>query len=110
MGATVRIGRWGSNLAVRIPKTIAQRWGVSEGSGIEMTLRGDQVVLRKPAYKLADVQAVSYRVHSPSGSLAVRGLSKPDLPVDCPAQSSAHVLQKNTDSVLSCYSDRFVRL
>ena len=59
---------------------------------------------------VGDVQAVSCRVHSPSGPLAARGQSKPDLPVDCPAQSSAPVLQNNMDSVLSCYSDRFVRL
>lgn len=57
MGARTRIGKWGSSLAVRIPKTIAQRWGVSEGSGIEMTLRGDRVVLRKPACNLADIVA-----------------------------------------------------
>ena len=57
MGARMRIGKWGGSLAVRIPKAIAQQWGVSEGSGIEMTSIGDQVVLRKPAYKLADMLA-----------------------------------------------------
>lgn len=57
MGARMRIGKWGRSLAVRIPKAIAQRWGVSEGSGIEMTLRGDQVIFRKPAFKLADLLA-----------------------------------------------------
>ena len=43
MGVRMWIGKWGRSLAVRIPKAIAQRWGVSVGSGIEMTLRGDQV-------------------------------------------------------------------
>lgn len=57
MGVRVRIGKWGSSLAVRIPKAIAQQWGVSEGSGIEMTSIGDQVVLRKRAYELADLLA-----------------------------------------------------
>ena len=57
MGARMRVGKWGSSLAVRIPKAIAQQWGVSEGSGIEMTSIGDQVVLRKRAYKLADMLA-----------------------------------------------------
>lgn len=57
MGARMRIGKWGRSLAVRIPKAIARRWGVSEGSGIEMTLRGDQVILCKPAYKLTDLLA-----------------------------------------------------
>ena len=55
MGANMRVGKWGSSLAVRIPKAIADQWGVSEGSAVEMTSEGDQVVLRKQAYNLADL-------------------------------------------------------
>ena len=31
MGATQHVRKWGSSLAVRIPKAIAEQWGVSEG-------------------------------------------------------------------------------
>ena len=55
MGKNLHICKWGSSLAVRIPKTIAEQWGVSEGSAIEMDSRDDLVVLRKKSYDLADL-------------------------------------------------------
>ena len=57
MGANLHVRKWGSSLAVRIPKAIAEQWGVSEGSAIEMEARGDRVVLRKRIYDLADLLA-----------------------------------------------------
>ena len=50
MGAKSHISKWGTSLAVRIPKPIAEQWGVQEGSAIEIVSRGDQVVLRKKSY------------------------------------------------------------
>ena len=44
-------------MAVRIPKPIAEQWGVREGSAIEIVPRGDQVVLRKKSYDLAGMLA-----------------------------------------------------
>ena len=52
MGAKSRVARWGSSLAVRIPKPVAEQWGVTEGSAIEIVHRGDQVVLRRRVYDL----------------------------------------------------------
>ena len=46
------IAKWGTSLAIRIPKPIAEQWGVEEGSAIEMVSRGDVLVLRKRAYDL----------------------------------------------------------
>ncbi len=57
MGARSYISRWGSSLAIRIPQSIAEQWGVQEGSAIEIIPRGDQVVLRKKAYDLAGMLA-----------------------------------------------------
>ena len=57
MGAKSHVSRWGASLAVRIPKPIAEQWGVQEGSAIEIVPRGDQVVLRKKTYDLADMLA-----------------------------------------------------
>ena len=57
MGAKSHISKWGSSLAVRIPKPIAEQWGVREGSAIEIISRGEQLVLRKRAYKLTDMLA-----------------------------------------------------
>ena len=57
MGARSHVGRWGSSLAVRIPKPIAEQWGVREGSAIEIVSRGEQVVLRKRRHDLAEMMA-----------------------------------------------------
>ena len=57
MGAKSHISKWGSSLAVRIPKPIAEQWGVREGSAIEIISRGEQLVLRKRTYNLADMLA-----------------------------------------------------
>ena len=57
MGANLHIRKWGSSLAVRIPKAIAEQWGVSEGSAIEMDAGDGQVVMRKRKYGLADLLA-----------------------------------------------------
>lgn len=57
MGARSHVAKWGSSLAVRIPKPVAEQWGVREGSSIEMVPRGDQLVMRKRAYRLADLVA-----------------------------------------------------
>ncbi|MYI82074.1 MAG: AbrB/MazE/SpoVT family DNA-binding domain-containing protein [Chloroflexi bacterium] len=55
MGARSHVTKWGSSLAVRIPKPIAEQWGVHEGSAIEIDSRGDEVVLRKRKYDLAEL-------------------------------------------------------
>ena len=38
MGVKAHIAKWGTSLAIRIPKPIAEQWGVEEGSAIEMVL------------------------------------------------------------------------
>ncbi len=57
MGARSRVAKWGSSLAVRIPKPVAEQWGVHEGSKIEMVPRGDRLVVRKTAYDLPEMVA-----------------------------------------------------
>ena len=57
MGGNSRVSRWGASLAIRIPKPIAEQWGVQEGSSIEIVPRGDQLVLRKKSYDLAGMLA-----------------------------------------------------
>ena len=57
MGAKSHVSRWGTSLAIRIPKPIAEQWGVQEGSSIEIVPRGDQIVLRKKSYDLNSMLA-----------------------------------------------------
>ena len=55
MGVRLHIRKWGSSLAVRIPKAIAEQWGVSEGSAVEMDAQGKQIIMQKRTYDLADM-------------------------------------------------------
>lgn len=55
MGAVAHVGRWGSSLAVRIPRAVAEQCGVSEGSAMEMEVRSGRIVMRKNNYDLADM-------------------------------------------------------
>ncbi len=67
MGAKSHIAKWGTSLAVRIPKPIAEQWGVHEGSAIEMVSEGDHIVMRKRTYDLADMLALT--VNAPLGDV-----------------------------------------
>ncbi len=55
MSVGSHVAKWGSSLAVRIPKPIAEQWGVREGSRIELVSRGEHLVLRKRAYDLEEM-------------------------------------------------------
>lgn len=57
MEARSHVARWGSSLAIRIPKSVAEQWGVREGSRIDMVPRGDQLVISKRAYDLSEMLA-----------------------------------------------------
>ena len=57
MGAQSTVAKWGASLAIRIPKAIAEQWGVREGSPVELVSHGEQVVIRKKKYDLAEMLA-----------------------------------------------------
>ena len=75
MGTRSRIDRWGTSLAVRIPKPIAEQWGVQEGSAIELISQGDQVVVRKCAHDLDDLleQVTQHNLHPEMDSGPAQG-------------------------------------
>jgi antitoxin MazE len=55
MSAKTHIATWGSSLAVRIPKPIAEQWGVHDGSAVEIFTDGDDLVLRREKFNLAEL-------------------------------------------------------
>ena len=55
MGVEAHVLKWGASLAVRIPRSIAEQWGVKEGTAIEIVPRGNRLVLQKKAYDLNDM-------------------------------------------------------
>ena len=54
-GELISIGEVFSSLAVWIPKSFAELWGVHEGSAIEIAPRGEQGVMRKRDCSLTDM-------------------------------------------------------
>lgn len=57
MGARTTVSRWGASLAIRIPKPVAEQWGVREGAVVEIVPRRDEVILRKRRYDLTELLA-----------------------------------------------------
>ena len=57
MALKTRVSKWGSSLAVRIPKAIAEEWGVEEGTSVEMSRDDKGINLRKRKYDLEEMVA-----------------------------------------------------
>jgi antitoxin MazE len=53
----VQVTRWGNSLGVRIPKDIAGRAGIAEGSRVEIEMEDDRIVisLARPRYNLEEL-------------------------------------------------------
>ncbi len=47
-----RIQKWGNSLGLRIPKTIAQQVGLSEGTVVDFVVRGNTIVINPQRYSL----------------------------------------------------------
>ena len=55
MVSHTRVSKWGSSLAVRIPKAVAAQWEVREGTSVAIFNDGVNVVLQKQKYDLDDM-------------------------------------------------------
>jgi antitoxin MazE len=42
-----KVGKWGSNLAVRIPLEVAAATGLTAGEGVEIEARDSEIVIRR---------------------------------------------------------------
>lgn len=57
MAQRVILGKWGANLAVRLPRDVAQTAGFISGSSVEVEARPGEVVIRsaQPRYTLDEL-------------------------------------------------------
>jgi antitoxin MazE len=55
----VKVGRWGKNLAVRLPVDVAHSAGLSEGEQVDVGLSDGVIVIRRavPRFALAELFA-----------------------------------------------------
>ena len=65
MGTLQFVSKWGSSLAVRIPKTLAEQCEIVEGSTVQLDLFSDGIIIRKHSYNLATMvdQITSDNIH-----------------------------------------------
>ena len=57
MAQRVILGKWGANLALRLPRDVAQTAGFTTGTPVEVEARRGEVVIRsvQPRYTLDDL-------------------------------------------------------
>ena len=76
----VTVGKWGKNLAIRVPFEIAAASGLSEGEEVDIEARdGDLVVHRPVAHARADAQKAAQELLERRGGPSLGGLSIRDL-------------------------------
>lgn len=46
------IQKWGNSLGIRIPKTLAQKAGLSEGTPVEIILDDNSIIIKPMRYSL----------------------------------------------------------
>ncbi len=65
MGTLQYVSKWGSSLAVRIPKAVAEQCQIIEGSSVQLETCSDGIIIRKRTYDLATMvdQITSDNIH-----------------------------------------------
>lgn len=78
----VIVGKWGKNLAIRVPHEIAQKLGLSEGEPVEIAAEAGDIVIHRQAAKaaaLADAKAAAAEIMAASAGMRLDGISIRDL-------------------------------
>lgn len=76
----VTVGKWGKNLAIRVPFELAETSGLSEGEEVEIEAKdGDLVIHRPTAHARADAQKAAQELLARRGGPSLGGLSVRDL-------------------------------
>ena len=76
------VGKWGKNLAIRVPMDIARAAGLADGEKVEVeTVDGDLVIRRRAAHAHArrDAQAAAEEIIAESRLHSLGGVSIRDL-------------------------------
>lgn len=65
MGTIQHVSKWGSSLAVRIPKGVADQSKIVEGSSVQLDVYSDRIVIRKRSCDRATMvdQITSDNIH-----------------------------------------------
>jgi antitoxin component of MazEF toxin-antitoxin module len=80
--ADVIVGRWGKNLAIRVPAAVAETTGLRDGERVEIEVQGGDILVRRQsaralARKQAEEAAAEIIAESKNyslGGISIRGL------------------------------------
>ena len=76
----VTVGRWGKNLAVRVPFEVAETSGLSEGEEVEIQIQdGDLVIHRPVAHARADARKAAEDIRKHARGRTLGGVAIKDL-------------------------------
>ena len=66
--ARVSVGRWGRNLAIRLPREIVRAAGIEDGERVEIEARGGNIVIRRAAAEaLAEARKAADEIIAEAG-------------------------------------------
>lgn len=51
----LQVQKWGNSLGIRIPKAIAIKVGLEEGSEIELDIEGDKIIIKRKSNTLKEL-------------------------------------------------------
>jgi antitoxin MazE len=53
----IQVAKWGNSLALRLPKQLAARVGITEGTRVDVTTEDSRIVVRvdRPVYRLEEL-------------------------------------------------------
>jgi antitoxin component of MazEF toxin-antitoxin module len=72
----VTVGKWGKNLAIRVPLEIAETSGLSEGEEVEIEVKdGDLVIHRPVVHARAEAQKAAEEIRRHARGRSLRGIS-----------------------------------
>lgn len=65
MGNIQHVSKWGSSLAARIPKAIAEQWNIVEGASVQLEVYSGRLLVRRQTHGLAVMvdQITSDNIH-----------------------------------------------
>ncbi len=66
------VGKWGKNLAIRLPVEIAKAAGLMDGERVQIETRDGDILIRRPlAHARVDAQAAAEEIIGESASYAL---------------------------------------
>lgn len=78
------ISQWGNSLGLRIPKTIAEEFGIEEGAQVEIQIQSGAIIIHPVNKNLSDIRKLVKDIDIGKLSKKVNRKNRHNLEDDCP--------------------------